>query len=99
MHTLGLHKLTQSMGSKGCIFVKCQSLPSYLLTLVPVFLQTECIAEEKRRQNDVEGVLIRRRRGVGEGGEGKEGEKQQTELRTWKETAIICENTSLYTKL
>ena len=69
------------MGSKWCVFVKCQSLPSYLLPLVPlvVFHQTECIAEEKRRQNDVEGVLIRRRRGEREGGEGKEGEKQQTE--------------------
>ena len=52
MHTLGLHKLTQSMGSKGCIFVKCQSLPSYLLPLVPlvVFFQTECIAEERRER-------------------------------------------------
>ena len=56
----------------------------------------------------MEGVLIRRRRGAGEGGgEGKEKEEKARkgkssrprELRTSKETAIICENTSLYTKL
>ena len=33
-----LHKLTQSMGSKGCVFVKCQGLPGYLLSLVPLVI-------------------------------------------------------------
>ena len=44
-----LHKLTQSMSSKGCVFVKCQGLSSYLLSLVPlvIFLQAECITEKR----------------------------------------------------
>ena len=81
-----LHKLTQSMGSKRCVFVKCQSLPSYLLPLVPlvVFLQTECIAEE-RRENDVGGNINqeeergRRRRRRGAEGGGGEGQKEEEE--------------------
>ena len=62
-----VHKLTQSVGSKGCVFVKCQSLPGYLLSLVPlvIFLQAECITEKRGKK---EGT-------GGKGGDGRERRK------------------------
>ena len=70
LHVFWLHKLTQSMGSKGCVFVKCQSLPSYLLCLVSlvIFLQTECITEgrgKKVGKGRLGRGLIRRTNGKG----------------------------------
>ena len=64
------------MGSKGCVFVKCQSLPSYLLPLVPlvVFLQTERIAEERRERKRC-GRSINQEEERGRKG-GRQGENQ-----------------------